>query len=793
MGLLLMMALSETLSLTPVAAGELVSDPNTLLLLHCNDNIEGTNGETPTLATGVIFEQGVYHSGAYFATNNQVFYPSSENIASDQGTLEFWIRPSWSGNDGQDHFVLKFGAAGGMLFGKDAANNLRSIFNRYGMGGYPEVGVGINIGDWQAEEWHHLAFTWDSSSVKLYIDGSLRAQNPVGFPLPVVSELLLQLGADADHGYLQAVVDELRISDLARSAEEIEASYLAGLSITGLSIDPDPIELLETWWKTPELTASTSNFGLMPIPVSAASWSSSASNIATVDEQGLITAVAAGTATVTAIVESVSDQVTVLVSAPVLPPTSETVDPYLATPADGHLYEMPVVILRFLPTSDGINVDSEVTNWISTLDDLKARIDTFDKRIKFILEEGSRFRAYGDPWAIPSLGYRVLEILTFYETLPPGFEVPWNPGWYRPDYNQILTRIGADQYVNDLGVKEFWLWGYHHDGIEPAESNMSSPTTGDISNSERYNDDLPIYDHTYVLYNYNFTRTQAEAVHNHGHQLEAILSHVNWLQDGNTDLFWKKFVGQDSEGNFVTGRCGWTHMPPNTTNHYDYLNPALVESDIEDWTPEGTGETTLVNVDTWGDLMFEWPDGETDFQQRIEAQWYLYWMQNMPGYFNTIPYQGSGMTNWWEFTAEWDRTINEGLGLYGAAQETADLSISMPGVPDQVVRGDKFTYFIVVENQGPEGAQRVAVIDDLPLGLKLLSVTPSQGDCSADKLDVRCELGNMTVGTAATVSIHVMVTRPKRIVNTATVDSVYPPDPDASNNVVSATTNVLRH
>ena len=40
-----------------------------------------------------------------------------------------------------------------------------------------------------------------------------------------------------------------------------------------------------------------------------------------------------------------------------MPPVYEPIDPYLATPAPGHLYEIPVVIMRFLPTADGENLD----------------------------------------------------------------------------------------------------------------------------------------------------------------------------------------------------------------------------------------------------------------------------------------------------------------------------------------------------------------------------------------------------------------------------------------------------
>jgi hypothetical protein len=129
------------------------------------------------------------------------------------------------------------------------------------------------------------------------------------------------------------------------------------------------------------------------------------------------------------------------------------------------------------------------------------------------------------------------------------------------------------------------------------------------------------------------------------------------MQDGNTDLFWKKFVGKDDSGKFITGRCGWTHMPPNTTEHYEYVNPTIVESDIEDWKPDGTGSKKPVNVDTWGNLVFSWPDGATDFHQRIEAQWYIYWMQNMPGHHNCIEYGENYMTNWWLFTADWDFAV----------------------------------------------------------------------------------------------------------------------------------------
>lgn len=109
------------------------------------------------------------------------------------------------------------------------------------------------------------------------------------------------------------------------------------------------------------------------------------------------------------------------------------------------------------------------------------------------------------------------------------------------------------------------------------ESNLASPTTGDISNSYRDNADLPILSHTYVVYGINYRRTQAEALHNVGHQLEAMLSYISTRQ-----------TGSDRPGARQLG-------------------------------PEEDGQRGYV-----GTLRHPWP-GEQDFEQRVAAQWYTYW------------------------------------------------------------------------------------------------------------------------------------------------------------------------
>jgi hypothetical protein len=659
------------LMFSSIQAQELVADSHTLLLLHLNDSVSGVAGETPTQSIGVSYSPGRFFNGASLSTGDRLSYNSSGNISATNGSLECWLKPEWNGNDNVTHMILAWGAGGGLLMAKDGANNLRIILNRYSAGGRPEQGVATNIGSWVANQWHHVAFTWNSAFMVLYVDGSLVVQNPVTIALPNITATTFQIGGEGAGSYLNAVVDEFRLSDTVRTAEDISNTYMRGLILSSLSASPDSLRMYPTWYSTPTLTAVT-DIGTRTIPPSLASWSSSNLTVAGVSAAGVISALSGGTATITANLQGFSDSIRITVINPLLQPVYENLDTFLTIPAAQAIYEMPVVILTYLPTSDGVNLDPTLTGWDAPLADMRNLVETLSIRSKFMLEEGSKFRGYDNPNARPSLGYRVVASITIYEPLPLG---PGGPDSFQPDYQQIVQRFDGEHFVNDLGVKEFWLWGYHYGSIYPVESNMSSPTTGDISNSYRL-EDLPVYNSTYVLYNYNFTRSQAEAVHNHGHQLEAILSHVNWLQDGNTDLFWHQFSGQDGSGQTITGRCGNTHIPPNTYDHYDYLNPATVQSDIRDWMPSG-GATTAVNYHTWADHPYAWPYGEWDFGQREESQWYIFWMQSMPGLHNEIPYNSTTMTNWWTFTADWDNAITQQMGLYG---------IQIPTSPDVVLR-----------------------------------------------------------------------------------------------------------
>jgi chorismate mutase len=220
------------------------------------------------------------------------------------------------------------------------------------------------------------------------------------------------------------------------------------------------------------------------------------------------------------------------------------------------------------------------------------------------------------------------------------------------EYARIMADVNVREWVEKRGVREVWIWGYHGGKVDLWESNLSSPF-GDVSNSDRDPGDLPVFDRTYTVYHYNYQRGASEAVEDHIHQIEAVLNAVDGRDvtpeaQWTNLLFWGKFVGSDRTHKIVKPGFGWAHYPPNGERDYDWANPRFVETDIEDWKPDGTGRKQRLNCERW--------EGNS-------LKWFVYWMQNLPGRNNGLEHGGKPLRNWWVFLGDYDTAKREGLKL----------------------------------------------------------------------------------------------------------------------------------
>jgi hypothetical protein len=230
------------------------------------------------------------------------------------GTIELWIRPRWSGNDHLDHWF--FSLPGTLRIGKDAADNLRFIIG----GDDSEAYQAYNLGSWQAGEWHHVAVTWTiPGRMTTYIDAVPVISHP-SRTQDLISSMPAELFVGSLGGSWQArgVIDNLRISGIARAPEQIAASYASDIRPVSLAIEPITSEPFESWRQSAKLQATT-NIGIQEYPASQATWSTSDPSVATVNATGVIRAIKAGRATITATIGEVQGSAAIRVKAPRLP------------------------------------------------------------------------------------------------------------------------------------------------------------------------------------------------------------------------------------------------------------------------------------------------------------------------------------------------------------------------------------------------------------------------------------------------------------------------------------------
>ena len=96
------------------------------------------------------------------------------------------------------------------------------------------------------DEWHYLAFTFDGEMGRIYVDSVLENETPYNAP-PFFSDDPITIGVpnlDNANG-LKGVIDEFRVSNIARTEEEIMQAMSVGLE-TLMSVAPRG-KLVATW------------------------------------------------------------------------------------------------------------------------------------------------------------------------------------------------------------------------------------------------------------------------------------------------------------------------------------------------------------------------------------------------------------------------------------------------------------------------------------------------------------------------------------------------------------------
>lgn len=278
----------KTTNATPLA-----NDAATTFLLHLDESLNGAAGQTAVESTGTNFTVGVVGQAVHTGTPSSLRYATGDSILRGAaGTIEFWLNPDWNGNQNSTHAFFEAGDNfnNGMLLAIDGANNLRFIQ----WGDDPttptvelgvERGVGVSGVSWIANQWHHLAATWNGTerTMAFYVDGQLAGTIDNGVTIGNFSGSFFSIGSETNGGNpAAATFDEFRISNRARSTSEILADFASGISYSSLVIGIPNSTTIHLGAAT-QLTATASDaFGVTHDVTSLVHWTSSSAPAQTV-------------------------------------------------------------------------------------------------------------------------------------------------------------------------------------------------------------------------------------------------------------------------------------------------------------------------------------------------------------------------------------------------------------------------------------------------------------------------------------------------------------------------------
>ena len=180
-------------------------------------------------------------------TDSQVTVPDSPSLHPSTGniTMGAWIKVFSN---------PKTWVSGGSIIHKQGAyqwvvNNNGALW--LGIWGARLESIGTYDFEQHLDEWHHCAVTFDNAAqhAEIFVDGELNIEGTVGAAIDQTTNELY-LGFKADGGaHFDGIIDEVLISDVVRTQEEIKAS-MKGAARYPYASKPDPADgsIYENTW-----------------------------------------------------------------------------------------------------------------------------------------------------------------------------------------------------------------------------------------------------------------------------------------------------------------------------------------------------------------------------------------------------------------------------------------------------------------------------------------------------------------------------------------------------------------
>lgn len=173
------------------------------------------------LGTGYTWS-GAIHSSASTRAAGSLKYATASNIQASAGTVSFWVKPLWEGDDGREH----------VFFDTDTSAGTLKLYKTTGDDLILYDGTNtatVDISAWDKDSWHHVVGTWDGSSfLDLYVDATAGTGSGA-YSAPTLGTSIYVGQSKTNASLANSVIADLRIYDTGLTATEITDMYSVGL------------------------------------------------------------------------------------------------------------------------------------------------------------------------------------------------------------------------------------------------------------------------------------------------------------------------------------------------------------------------------------------------------------------------------------------------------------------------------------------------------------------------------------------------------------------------------------
>jgi len=173
------------------------------------------------------FVPGVVGRGIHVKGNSDVTLRQTIDFPRNEGTLSFWLKTDWSGNDDKRHDILGIGSAVGIRIIKSEKNELLFFWSA-------EKGKQVKMSysverTWPADDWRHLAFTWKDNAWAVYMDGTLQRREASQRDLGSLAALDIFLVGSFEGAPADLSIDDLTIHDIELERREVRQAFVTGI------------------------------------------------------------------------------------------------------------------------------------------------------------------------------------------------------------------------------------------------------------------------------------------------------------------------------------------------------------------------------------------------------------------------------------------------------------------------------------------------------------------------------------------------------------------------------------